>query len=98
MTRQWSEGADAHVTCELMLLRVEDGSRRRGTLVDRAGPRAHVLDDRGGVVILAAIGTPQELEQLLGRLGGFEITDIARSHALTMSTDRRLGEMEVVSG
>ena len=98
MTRQWSEGADAQVTCELMLLRVEDGSRRRGTLVDRAGSRAHVLDDRAGVVVLAAIGTPRELEQLLGRLRGFEITQVVRSHPLTMSADRRLGAMEVVLG
>ena len=86
------------MTCELILLRIEDGSRRRGTLVDRAGPRAHVLDDRDGVVILAAIGTPQELEQLLERLRGFEITEVIRSQPLTMSADRRLGAMEVVSG
>ena len=98
MTRPWSDGADAKVTCELILLRIEDGSRRRGTLVDRAGPRAHVLDDRDGVVILAAIGTPQELEQLLERLRGFEITEVIRSQPLTMSADRRLGAMEVVSG
>lgn len=86
------------MTCELTLLRIQDGSRRRGTLVDRAGPRAHVLDDRDGVVILAAIGAPQELEQLLERLRGFEITDVIRSQPLTMSADRRLGAMEVVSG
>lgn len=98
MTGPWSGGADGQVTCELMLLRVEDGSRRRGTLVDRAGPRAHVLEDRGGVVILAAIGSSKELEQLLGRLRGFEITDIVRSQVLSMGVDRRLGAIEVVSG
>jgi hypothetical protein len=70
-----------------MLLRVEDGSRRRGTLVDRAGPRAHVLDDRDGVVILAAIGTPHELDQVLRRLAGFEITQVTRSQALDIRTN-----------
>lgn len=88
--------AGPRVTCELMLLRVEDGSRRRGTLVDRAGPRAHVLKDRDGVVILAAIGSPEELGQLLARLRGFEITDIVRSATLVMSSNGHNRELEIV--
>jgi hypothetical protein len=87
VTRRWSEGADEQVTCQLLLLRVEDGSRRRGTLVDRAGPRAHILDDRDGFVILAAIGAPAELERLLQRLRGFEITQVARSETLDIRTN-----------
>ncbi len=88
--------AGPRVTCELMLLRVEDGSRRRGTLVDRAGPRAHVLKDRDGVVILAAIGSPEELEHLLARLRGFEITEVVRSATLAMSANGRTRDLEIV--
>jgi len=80
-----------------MLLRVEDGSRRRGVLVDRAGPQARVLDDRDGIIILAATGTAAELDRMLDRLSGFEITDIVRPDPVSIGA-ARISRVEVVSG
>ena len=84
------------VECGLMLLRIEDGGRRRGALVDRAGPTARVLEDRAGVVILAVTGTPVELQQTFERLRGFEITGVVRSKPLAISA-ARVAAIEVVS-
>ncbi|MDQ6884698.1 MAG: hypothetical protein M3077_10775 [Candidatus Dormibacteraeota bacterium] len=85
------------VLCGLMLVRIEDGGRRRGALVDRAGSQARVLDDRDGVVILAATGTTQQLDDMLHRLRGFEISNVVRSEPLSIS-GARLSRVEVVSG
>ncbi len=85
------------MVCGLMLLRVEDGGRRRGALVDRAGSQARVLDDRDGVVVLVATGTTQELDDMLHRLRGFEISDVVRGESLSIS-GARLGRVEVLSG
>ena len=49
----------------LLLLRVDDGSRRRGILMDRAGPRARVLSEHDGVrseTLRVATGANRDLE------------------------------------
>jgi hypothetical protein len=42
----------------LVLLRVEDGGRRRGVLLDRAGPSARILSE----TVRVANGANRELE------------------------------------
>jgi hypothetical protein len=80
----------------LVLLRVEDGGRRRGVLIDRAGPSARMLSEHDGVVILAAVLRPDEVDAYLARLTGFEITEVVRGETLRVrnGADR---ELEVVS-
>jgi len=59
-------------------MRIEDGGRRRGVLVDRAGPSARILSEHNGVVILAAVLHPHEVDDCLARLNGFEVTEVVR--------------------
>jgi len=79
----------------LVLMRIEDGGRRRGVLIDRAGPSARILSERNGVVILAAVVRPDEVDDWLNRLGGFEITEVVRSETLRVANGANR-ELEVV--
>ena len=79
----------------LVLMRVENGGRRRGVLIDRAGPSARVLSEHNGVVILAAVLRPDEVDACLARLGGFEITEVVRSETLRVANGANR-ELEVV--
>jgi hypothetical protein len=79
----------------LVLMRVEDGGRRRGVLVDRAGPSARILSEHNGVVILAAVLRPGEVDDCLGRLHGFEVTEVVRSETLRVPNGANR-ELEVV--
>jgi hypothetical protein len=79
----------------LVLLRVEDGGRRRGVLIDRAGPSARILSDHNGVIVLAAVLRPDEADGYLARLGGFEITEVVRSETLRVPNGANR-ELEVV--
>ena len=79
----------------LVLMRIEDGGRRRGVLIDRAGPGARILSERNGVVILAAVVRPGEVDDWLNRLGGFEITEVVRSETLRVANGANR-ELEVV--
>ena len=79
----------------LVLMRIEDGGRRRGVLIDRAGPSARIISERNGVVILAAVVRPDEVDDWLNRLGGFEITEVVRSETLRVANGANR-ELEVV--
>lgn len=68
----------------LLLLRVDDGSRRRGILMDRAGPKARVLSEHDGV------------DDFLARLAGFDVTEVVRSETLRVATGANR-DLEVVS-
>jgi hypothetical protein len=80
----------------LVLMRIEDGGRRRGVLIDRAGPTARILSEHNGVVILAAVVRPDEVDGVLGRLSGFEVTEVVRSETLRVANGANR-ELEVVS-
>ena len=80
----------------LVLLRVEDGGRRRGVLIDRAGPSARILSEHNGVVVLAAILRPDEVEGVLKQLSGFEVTEVVRSETIRVANGANR-ELEVVS-
>ena len=79
----------------LVLMRVEDGGRRRGVLIDRAGPNARILSEHNGVVILAAVVRPDEVDDCLRRLSGFEISEVVRSETLRVANGANR-ELEVV--
>jgi len=79
----------------LVLMRVEDGGRR-GVLMDRAGPNARILSEHNGVVILAAVVRPNEVDDCLTRLSGFEVTEVVRSETLRVANGANR-ELEVVS-
>ena len=79
----------------LVLMRVEDGGRRRGVLIDRAGPNARILSEHNGVVILAAVLRPDEADDYLARLGGFDVTEVVRSETLRVPNGANR-ELEVV--
>jgi hypothetical protein len=79
----------------LVLMRVEDGGRRRGVLIDRAGPSARILSEHNGVVILAVVLRPEDADDYLARLGGFEITEVVRSETLRVPNGANR-ELEVV--
>jgi hypothetical protein len=79
----------------LVLMRIEDGGRRRGVLVDRAGPSARILSEHNGVVILAAVLHPHEVDDCLARLNGFEVTEVVRSETLRVPNGANR-ELEVV--
>jgi acetolactate synthase small subunit len=81
-----AEAVKTEVVCELALIRLEEASPRKGTLMDRAGPSARVLVDDGTTVILAATGTPAELEQLMLRLAGFEIKEVVRTGPVSIDS------------
>jgi hypothetical protein len=76
-------------------MRVEDGGRRRGVLIDRAGPSARILSEHNGVVILAVVLRPEDADDYLARLGGFEITEVVRSETLRVPNGANR-ELEVV--
>jgi hypothetical protein len=80
----------------LVLMRVEDGGRRRGVLIDRAGPSARILSEHNGVVVLAAVLRPDEVEGVLKRLSGFEVTEVVRSETIRVANGANR-ELEVVS-
>ncbi len=80
----------------LVMLRVEDGGRRRGVLIDRAGPSARILSEHNGVVILAAVLRPDEVDDCLARLNGFQVTEVVRSETLRVANGTNR-ELEVVS-
>jgi acetolactate synthase I/III small subunit len=74
--------------CELMLIRVVDPEPGNGALRERAGPFARVLVQEPGVVVLAASGSTEELDDLLAtRLRGFKITEIVRTGTAAMMID-----------
>jgi hypothetical protein len=79
----------------LVLMRIEDGGRRRGVLIDRAGPSARILSELNGVVILAAVLRPNEVDDCLARLNGFEVTEVVRSETLRVPNGANR-ELEVV--
>jgi hypothetical protein len=79
----------------LVLMRVEDGGRRRGVLIDRAGPSARILSEHNGVVILAAVLRPDEVDDCLNRLNGFEVTEVVRSETVRVANGANR-ELEVV--
>lgn len=79
----------------LLLLRIEDGGRRRGVLIDRAGPSARILSEHNGVVILAAVVRPDEVDECLARLRGFEVTEVVRGETLRVRNGANR-ELEVV--
>ncbi len=79
-------GGGPRVECELMLIRLDGAGRRRGALADRAGPRAQILAEaEGGVIILAAIGSAEELDELVERLRGFQVSELARTGTIAIS-------------
>jgi hypothetical protein len=80
----------------LLLLRVDDGSRRRGILMDRAGPKARVLSEHDGVVILAAVLRPCDVDDFLARLAGFDVAEVVRSETLRVASGANR-DLEVVS-
>ena len=74
--------------CELILIRVVEADQRIGQLRDRAGPNARVMVQEPGVVILAAIGPSEVLDDLLdSRLRGFAVTEIVRTGTAAMMID-----------
>ena len=79
----------------LVLMRVEDGGRRRGVLIDRAGPSARIISEHNGVVILAAVLHPDEVDAYLKQLNGFEVTEVVRSETLRVPNGANR-ELEVV--
>jgi hypothetical protein len=79
----------------LVLMRIEDGGRRRGVLIDRAGPSARIISEHNGVVILAAVLRPDEVDGCLARLNGFEVTEVVRSETLRVPNGANR-ELEVV--
>jgi acetolactate synthase I/III small subunit len=78
---------EPRVECELILIRVENGASRRGSLVDRAGPNARVVAQVDDVVILAVTGSGDELDDVLQRLRGFDVKGIARTGIVSMMID-----------
>ena len=79
----------------LVLMRVEDGGRRRGVLIDRAGPSARIISEHNGVVILAAVLHPDAVDAYLKQLNGFEVTEVVRSETLRVRNGGNR-ELEVV--
>jgi hypothetical protein len=79
----------------LVLMRIENGGRRRGVLIDRAGPSTRILSEHNGVVILAAVLRPHEVDDCLARLNGFEVSEVVRSETLRVPNGANR-ELEVV--
>jgi acetolactate synthase I/III small subunit len=74
--------------CELMLIRVEDADPGTGKLQEHAGPFARIMVREPGVVVLAAAGPSEELDDLLStRLRGYHITEIVRTGTAAMMID-----------
>jgi len=74
--------------CELMLIRVAASDHRIGSLREQAGASVRVMIQEPGVVILAAIGPSEELDDLLAsRLSDFTVTEIVRTGTAAMMID-----------
>jgi acetolactate synthase I/III small subunit len=74
--------------CELMLIRIAEADQQISQLREQAGPSARLIVREPGVVILAAMGPSEELDDLLAsRLSAFRVTEIVRTGTAAMMVD-----------